>query len=153
MIGKKCGFKSVNKKNAPSPCDHVFQLTRTMFELVQDIIRIHLATKFHDDRKIYVLSIETCPAPWQPSTKIIFKLIFHENRTINVASRVLTRENAPPPGGHFFQATVSIFELVQDIVDTNLMRLKINVASKVLTRQILTPHNARRTKSDHKSSP
>ncbi|KAH3832172.1 hypothetical protein DPMN_105450, partial [Dreissena polymorpha] len=29
----------------------------------------------------------------------------------------------------------------------------INVASRELTWQMLTPHNARRTKGDHKSSP
>ncbi|KAH3772713.1 hypothetical protein DPMN_174057 [Dreissena polymorpha] len=37
---------------------------------------------------------------------------FHEDRTINVASRVLKRKNALPPGGHVFQATGTIFELV-----------------------------------------
>ncbi|KAH3742205.1 hypothetical protein DPMN_048942 [Dreissena polymorpha] len=60
---------------------------------------------------------------------------FHEDWTINVASRVLTRKNAPPPGGHFhedwaintllgshvFQANVTIFELIQDIIKTNLL--------------------------------
>ncbi|KAH3796730.1 hypothetical protein DPMN_150300 [Dreissena polymorpha] len=45
---------------------------------------------------------------------------FHEDRTINVASRVLTRfyyshirKNAPPLGIHVFQANVTIFELIQ----------------------------------------
>ncbi|KAH3859720.1 hypothetical protein DPMN_102543 [Dreissena polymorpha] len=46
---------------------------------------------------------------------------FHDDRTINVASRVLTRKNAPPPGGHVFKATSIIFELVQDFIGTNLL--------------------------------
>ncbi|KAH3736743.1 hypothetical protein DPMN_043316 [Dreissena polymorpha] len=53
---------------------------------------------------------------------------FHEDRTVNVASRVLTRfyyshirKNAPPLGSHVFQANIIIFELIQDIIETNLL--------------------------------
>ncbi|KAH3846487.1 hypothetical protein DPMN_088788 [Dreissena polymorpha] len=53
---------------------------------------------------------------------------FHEDRTINVAFRVLTRKNAPPPGGYVFQATGTIFKHDQDIIGTNLL-------TKVLTRK------------------
>ncbi|KAH3825917.1 hypothetical protein DPMN_127803 [Dreissena polymorpha] len=61
---------------------------------------------------------------------------FHEDRKINVASRVLTRKNAPPPGGHVFQPISIIFEIVQDIIGMNLMTKfhedwTINVASRV----------------------
>ncbi|KAH3857314.1 hypothetical protein DPMN_099920 [Dreissena polymorpha] len=49
---------------------------------------------------------------------------FHEDRKINVASRVLTRKNASPPGGHVFQPTGIIFELVQDIIGMNLLTKK-----------------------------
>ncbi|KAH3832470.1 hypothetical protein DPMN_105758 [Dreissena polymorpha] len=38
---------------------------------------------------------------------------FHEDRTKNVASRVLTSND--------FQANVTIFELIQDIIETNLL--------------------------------
>ncbi|KAH3735885.1 hypothetical protein DPMN_042445 [Dreissena polymorpha] len=75
---------------------------------------------------------------------------FYEDQTINVASRVLTRfnyshikpykENAPPLGSHVFQANITIF-------DSSKISLKpIFVASSELTRQMLTPHNGRRTK-------
>ncbi|KAH3778426.1 hypothetical protein DPMN_179884 [Dreissena polymorpha] len=67
------------RKNAPPPGGHVFQATEAIFELIQDIIRKNLLTKFHEDRKI------------------------------NVVSRVLTRKNAPTPGGHVFQPTGIIF--------------------------------------------
>ncbi|KAH3774232.1 hypothetical protein DPMN_175607 [Dreissena polymorpha] len=107
----------LTRKNAPPPGSHVFQPTGIIFELVQDIIRMNLLTKFHEDR------------------------------TVNVASRVLTRfyyshirKNAPHLGSHFFQANIIIFELIQDIIKTNLLNKfqedwKINVASRVLTRK------------------
>ncbi|KAH3861121.1 hypothetical protein DPMN_024049 [Dreissena polymorpha] len=103
---------------------HVFPPTGTIFKLVQDIIGMNLLTKFHDD--------------W----------------TINVASRVNVSKN----GSHVFQANITIFELIQDINETNLLTKfhedwTINVASRVLTRQIITPHDGRRTKVDHKSPP
>ncbi|KAH3793292.1 hypothetical protein DPMN_146799 [Dreissena polymorpha] len=101
------------RKNAPPPGSHVFQPTGIIFELVQDIIGINLLTKFHEDR------------------------------TVNVASRVLTRfyyshirQNAPPIGSQFFQANIIIFVLIQYIIETNLLTKfhedwTINVASRV----------------------
>ncbi|KAH3692266.1 hypothetical protein DPMN_191622 [Dreissena polymorpha] len=61
---------------------------------------------------------------------------FHEDRKINVASRVLTRKNAPPPGSHVFQPTSIIFKLIQDIIRMNLLTKfhedrTVNVASRV----------------------
>ncbi|KAH3752446.1 hypothetical protein DPMN_187063 [Dreissena polymorpha] len=99
----------------PRSGGHDFQATETIFKLVQDIIGMNLLTKFHEDR------------------------------TINVASRV-----------HVFQANVTIFKLIQDIIQTNLLTKfhkdwTINVASRELTRQMLTPHNARRTKAATKA--
>ncbi|KAH3881593.1 hypothetical protein DPMN_005519 [Dreissena polymorpha] len=107
----------LTRKNAPPQGGHIFQPTGIIFELVQYIIEINLPSKFHED--------------W----------------TINVASRV---KNAPPPGGHVFQATETIFEVIQDIIGMNLLTkfhedLTINVASRVLTRQMLTLHDALRT--------
>ncbi|KAH3717044.1 hypothetical protein DPMN_059824 [Dreissena polymorpha] len=64
---------------------------------------------------------------------------FHKDRKINVASRVLTRKNAPPPGSHVFQPTGIILKLIQDIIGMNLLTKfhedrTVNVASRVLTR-------------------
>ncbi|KAH3833245.1 hypothetical protein DPMN_106550 [Dreissena polymorpha] len=133
-----------------------------------NIIGTNLLTKFHEDQKL--TSREKCPAPGSH---------FHEDRTVNMASRVLTRfyyshirKNAPPlgrhtnlltkfhedwtitvasrpynekcpaPGGKFFKATKTIFELIQYIIGTNLQTKfhddrKINVTSRkthVLTK-------------------
>ncbi|KAH3842238.1 hypothetical protein DPMN_115735 [Dreissena polymorpha] len=78
------------KENCPAPGSHVFQATGTIFELVQNIIGTNLLTKFHDDR------------------------------TINMASRVLTRfyysyitKNATPLDSHVFTPTGTIFKLSQ----------------------------------------
>ncbi|KAH3818078.1 hypothetical protein DPMN_119674 [Dreissena polymorpha] len=106
------------------------------FELIQDIIGTNLLIKFYEDRKINVetrvLTRKNAPPPGGH---------FYEDRTINVASRV---KNAPPLGSHVFQANVTIFELIQDIIGTNILKKfhedwKINVASRVLTRKNVPP--------------
>ncbi|KAH3863564.1 hypothetical protein DPMN_026553 [Dreissena polymorpha] len=153
-------------KNAPPLGSHVFQTNVTNFELIQDINKINLLTIFHEDWTINVASrllIRKNARPpgghvFQP-TDIIFKLV-QDIIWINL----LTKKNAPPLGSHVFQANVTIFKLIQDIIKSNLLTKfhedwTINVASRELRRQMLTPHNAqrktddgRRTKSDHKSS-
>ncbi|KAH3725470.1 hypothetical protein DPMN_051314 [Dreissena polymorpha] len=137
-------MKPYKKKCPPPPGGHVFQATGTIFELVQDIIGTNLLTMFHDDQTFSmasrVLTWKCAMPPWQPytiGTNLLTK--FHEDRKINVASRVLTRKKAPPPGGHVFQLTGMLFELVQDIIRMNLLTKfhedrTINVASRVLTR-------------------
>ncbi|KAH3838387.1 hypothetical protein DPMN_111796 [Dreissena polymorpha] len=188
----------------PRPCGgHVFQPTGIIFELVQDIIGMNLLTKFHEDQTINVASrvltrfyyshIRKNAPPLGrhvfQSNVTIFEHIqninkknlltkFHEDWTINVASRVLTTKNAPPPGGHVFQPTGIIFELVQDIIGMNLLTKfhedrtinvasrplskhitqtklhedwTINVPSRELTMQMLTPHNSQRTTEKRRS--
>ncbi|KAH3893543.1 hypothetical protein DPMN_017691 [Dreissena polymorpha] len=174
------------KENCPAPCSHVFHLTETIFELVQDIIGTHVLTKFHEDWTKNVTSRVLTRKTAMPlgchvfqPTGTIFELVqdiigthvltkfhedwtknvtsrvftrktatppgdhFHEDMTINVTSRVLTRFaiyiTATPPGGHVFQSTGTIFELVQDIIGTHVLSKfhedwTINVASRVLTR-------------------
>ncbi|KAH3716117.1 hypothetical protein DPMN_058835 [Dreissena polymorpha] len=87
-------------------------------------------------------------------TIIVTKI--HEDRKINVNSRVLTMKNAPPPGSHVFQPIVTIFELIQDIIETYILAKfyedwNINVASTELTRQLLTAHDSHKaiTKAHH----
>ncbi|KAH3795021.1 hypothetical protein DPMN_148566 [Dreissena polymorpha] len=153
----------LTRKNALPPGGHVFKETKTIFELIQDIIGTNLLTKFHKDGKINVASRvltrdynshkrKNAPPPgghvFQPKG-IIFELVqdnigrnlltkFHEDQTINVASRV---KNAPPLGTHVFQAKVTIFELIQDIIGTNLLTKyhedrKIKVASGAIYSHI-----------------
>ncbi|KAH3748182.1 hypothetical protein DPMN_182620 [Dreissena polymorpha] len=66
---------------------------------------------------------------------------FHEDWKINAASRVLTRENAPPPGGHVFQPTGIIFEL--QCFSTNWHHfLTLNVASRQYKEKMPSPLEA-----------
>ncbi|KAH3892229.1 hypothetical protein DPMN_016343 [Dreissena polymorpha] len=87
--------------------EKVFQSTGTTFELVQNIIGTDLLTKFHDDR------------------------------TINMASRVLTRKNATPPWRPYIIGTNHLTKFHDDRT--------INVASRVLTRKNAPPPDIIRT--------
>ncbi|KAH3829505.1 hypothetical protein DPMN_131501 [Dreissena polymorpha] len=130
------------RKNAPPLGSHAFKATKTIFELTQAIFGTHLLTKVHEDQKINVTSrvltrnkslldsitpAKNAPPPCFSSTRIIFELVkdiigmnlltkFYEDRTINVASRV---KNDPSLGSHVFQANITIFKLIQDIIETN----------------------------------
>ncbi|KAH3742211.1 hypothetical protein DPMN_048948 [Dreissena polymorpha] len=77
------GINLLTKKNAPPPGNHVFQPTGIIFELIQDIIETNLQTKFHDDWTINVAS--------RVFTRKNAPPLFHDDRKINVTSRVLTR--------------------------------------------------------------
>ncbi|KAH3790142.1 hypothetical protein DPMN_168337 [Dreissena polymorpha] len=101
---------------------HVVPPTGTIFELIKDIIGTNLLTKFHDDRTINVASRVLTRKNTPPS--------WWSYRKINVASRVLTRKNAPSPGGHVFQPTSIIFELLNLLTKFHEDRT-INVASRV----------------------
>ncbi|KAH3789442.1 hypothetical protein DPMN_167622 [Dreissena polymorpha] len=94
-------------------------------------------------------------------TNIVTKL--YEDRKINVTSRVLTifyysniSKNDQPPGSHVFQPIVTIFELIQDIIETCILAKfyedwDINVAFTELTRQMLAAHDGHKaiTKAHH----
>ncbi|KAH3715406.1 hypothetical protein DPMN_058115 [Dreissena polymorpha] len=85
---------------------------------------------------------KNCHATWQPyiiRTNVLTK--FHEDWTVNLTSTVTT---APPPGGHVFLPTGTIFELVKDFIGTHVPTKfhddwTKNVTSRVLTRKTATP--------------
>ncbi|KAH3832191.1 hypothetical protein DPMN_105469 [Dreissena polymorpha] len=80
IIGKRIVTSRVN--TAPPPGGHVFQWTETIFELNQNIIKINILTKLNED---WASNVTLTHHPVSNS-------VFHENRTINVASRVFTRQ-------------------------------------------------------------
>ncbi|KAH3865985.1 hypothetical protein DPMN_029033 [Dreissena polymorpha] len=136
----------LTRKNAPPPGGH-FHEDQTIN------VASRVLTRFY-----YSHIRKNAPPPFQPcflskliiETNLLTK--FHEDLEINVASRVLTRfyyshikKNAPPPGGHVFQPTGIIFELVQDIIGMNLLTKfhedqTINVASRVKNAPPLGSH-------------
>ncbi|KAH3707969.1 hypothetical protein DPMN_067407 [Dreissena polymorpha] len=67
----------LTRKTAPPTGSHVFQQTGTAFELNQHIIKTNMLTNFELDRDFI-------------GTKLLTR--FHEDRTINVASRVFTNK-------------------------------------------------------------
>ncbi|KAH3850337.1 hypothetical protein DPMN_092746 [Dreissena polymorpha] len=71
------------KKTAPPTGGHVFQRTGTTFELYQHIIKTNILTNFKLDRDFV-------------GTKLLTK--FHEDRTINVASRVFMNKCSTDDG-------------------------------------------------------
>ncbi|KAH3795513.1 hypothetical protein DPMN_149068 [Dreissena polymorpha] len=136
----------LTRKNAPPPGDHVFKATKTILELIQDIIGTNLLTKFHEYHKINVTSRVLTRRNAPPPGGHI-----NEDWTINVVPIALKRfyyshikpykEKSPPLGSHVFQANATIFELIQDIIETNVLTKlhddwTINVASRVLTSHI-----------------
>ncbi|KAH3830221.1 hypothetical protein DPMN_103462 [Dreissena polymorpha] len=136
-------------KNAPPSGGHGFQPTVTVFDLVQYIIRTKVLTKFHEDRTINVgstLLTRKMPAHWRPyiiGTNVLTK--FHEIRT-----KLWPLEKMPRTLSVVFQPTGTIFELAQNNIGTNVLTKfhedrTINVASRVLTKQMLTTYDAHRT--------
>ncbi|KAH3778668.1 hypothetical protein DPMN_180138 [Dreissena polymorpha] len=89
-------FRELTRKEAPPPGGNVFQLSETIFKLIQDIIMTNLLTKFHENPTINVASrVKNFPLlgghGFQP-TETIFDP-FHEDRTINVdSSKLLKRQ-------------------------------------------------------------
>ncbi|KAH3719737.1 hypothetical protein DPMN_062608 [Dreissena polymorpha] len=146
----------LSQKTAPPPGGHVFLPIWTIFELVRDINKTTVLTKFHDEWANIVTSrVNTSPPPGGhvfPGTGTIFELNqiiiktniltkLHEDWALNVTSTVFTS-----------------FKLSRGINGTNVLTKfhedrTINVASGMFKRQMLTAHDARRTKGDQKSSP
>ncbi|KAH3749710.1 hypothetical protein DPMN_184216 [Dreissena polymorpha] len=83
------------EKTAPPTGGHVFSPIWTIFKLVRDINKTNVLTKFHDDwAKIVtsrVFTRNTAPPPGGHASNVTSTL--HEDRTINMASRVFTRQN------------------------------------------------------------
>ncbi|KAH3892028.1 hypothetical protein DPMN_016139 [Dreissena polymorpha] len=99
------------------------------FELIQDNIGTNLLTKFHEHLTIYV------------AATVFTRQLF---MTHNGRQKIDKRKNALPLGSHFLQANIIFFELIQDIIETNLLTKfhedwTINVASRVLTRKNALP--------------
>ncbi|KAH3815151.1 hypothetical protein DPMN_143672 [Dreissena polymorpha] len=89
-------------KTALPPGGHVFLPTGTIFELVKDFIGTHVLTK-KTATNIFKLLQDI------NGTHVLTK--FHEDWTINVISKVLTRKTATTTGGHVFHSTGTIFKL------------------------------------------
>ncbi|KAH3725641.1 hypothetical protein DPMN_051490 [Dreissena polymorpha] len=121
---KNVACRVYRRKTAQPTGGHVFQRTRTNFELNPNII------KTKNLKKVY------------KHDPVSNSIEFHEDRTRNVASRVFTRKTAPPTGGH--TNILTNFELDCVIIGTNLLTKSYEdqtrkVASTVFTRKTAPP--------------
>ncbi|KAH3695727.1 hypothetical protein DPMN_083185 [Dreissena polymorpha] len=149
--------------------NHVFQANIIIFELIQDIIiqviiGMNLLTKFHEDRTINLASIEKNAPPLGShvfqANVTIFELNghiqkkhvltkFHEDWTKNVTSREFTcfhyihiEKTTPPTSGHVFSPIWTIFELFQDINESNVSTKFHDDKAKILTSRVFTRNTA-----------
>ncbi|KAH3873798.1 hypothetical protein DPMN_037038, partial [Dreissena polymorpha] len=90
-------------KNAPPPHSHVFKPNGIIFKLVQDIIGMNILTKFHEDQTINVAS-RVKNAPPLGSHKRHVLTKFHEDWTKNLTTRVFTL-NCPAPWRPYINET------------------------------------------------
>ncbi|KAH3883961.1 hypothetical protein DPMN_007931 [Dreissena polymorpha] len=123
QTNKKCDcfMPPYRSKKTPSLTNQGKDIEPWTFHIQVDIIGTNFLTKFHKDH----VNKENAPPPGSH---------FHEDPTVNVASRVV----------HFFQPNIIIFKLIQDIIKTNLLTKfhedwTKNVASRVLTRKNARP--------------
>ncbi|KAH3785743.1 hypothetical protein DPMN_163836 [Dreissena polymorpha] len=133
-----------SRENCPAPGSHVFQQTRTIFKLIQDIVRKNVLTKFHEDWTINVTSrvltrFYYTLQPYKVNCRAPWRQYIIGTHTKHVTSRVLTRKLPRPLAAMFFNQPEPFFELVQDIIITNVLTKfhkdwRINVTSRVLTR-------------------
>ncbi|KAH3776680.1 hypothetical protein DPMN_178111 [Dreissena polymorpha] len=98
---------ALTKINAPPPGGHVFQQTRTIFEIIQDVIRTNVLTKKN--------ATPLAAMFFNPSEP------FMNFQDITGTNKDRTIKKSHAPGGHNFQATRTIFELIQDIIGINLL--------------------------------
>ncbi|KAH3880360.1 hypothetical protein DPMN_004274 [Dreissena polymorpha] len=83
------------------------------------------------------------PPPGGNKTHVLTK--FHEDWTENVTSRMFTcfqnkhiEKTVPPPGGHVFSPIWTIFELVRDINETNVLTKFHDDWAKIVTSRVNT---------------
>ncbi|KAH3876897.1 hypothetical protein DPMN_000749 [Dreissena polymorpha] len=91
----------------------------------EDIIRSNVLTMFHEE-----INSST---PGGHIINAVPRVLPRTNALPHIMrTNVLTKKNAPPPGGYVFQSTKTIFELFYEYTT-------INVASRVLTRKNAAP--------------
>ncbi|KAH3801596.1 hypothetical protein DPMN_155252 [Dreissena polymorpha] len=132
----------LTRKNAMPPCG-LFKYSGAKFHQhwITNVTS-RVLTRFYPTVKPYK---ENCPAPWRPCFSFNWNHFLTRPRfywdtywTKNGTSTVLTRKTATPPGGHVFQPTGTIFELVQDIIGTHVLTQFHEYWTKNLTSRVKT---------------
>ncbi|KAH3863932.1 hypothetical protein DPMN_026939 [Dreissena polymorpha] len=114
----------LTRKNAPPPGGHDFQPTGIIFELFQDIIGMNLLTK-KMPRSLDAMFFKQ-------------RLPFLNSSNFTCFQYILIEGTALPPGGHFFSPIWTIFELVRDINETNVLTKFRDDWAKIVTSRVFT---------------
>ncbi|KAH3831958.1 hypothetical protein DPMN_105231 [Dreissena polymorpha] len=143
----------LTSKAAPPPGGHIFQQTETILKLSLAIIKTNVQTKFLSDEDWTinvtprVLTSKTALPPGGHETNVLTKI--HEDWTKNVTSKAFTcfhyihiEKTAPPPGSHVFSPIWTIFELVRDINETNILTKFHDDWAKIVTSRVFTRNTA-----------
>ncbi|KAH3876337.1 hypothetical protein DPMN_000176 [Dreissena polymorpha] len=156
--------------NCPTPWRPCFFTDLDFFKLNQDIHKTNVLTKFHDDWTKYVTyRVKKTPPPGSYETHVLTK--FHKDWAKNMSSRLFTffslytyrlncpipwrpyihitnaknvtsRKTAPPPGRHVFSPIWTIFKLVRDINETNVLTEFHDDWAKIVTSRVFTINTA-----------
>ncbi|KAH3849088.1 hypothetical protein DPMN_091481 [Dreissena polymorpha] len=111
----------------------------TIFELVRYINKTNVLTKLHD----HWAKKKVPRQPGSHETHVLTK--FHNDWTKNMTSSVFTcfhyihiEKTAPPPGGHVFTPTWTIFEFVREFNKTNVLTKFHDDWAKIVTSRVFT---------------
>ncbi|KAH3727223.1 hypothetical protein DPMN_053152 [Dreissena polymorpha] len=127
------------EKNSPPSFIHAFQQTGAIFEPIQYIIRTYVLTNFNEDCTINV-TFTGLTRFYSSFLKIRQYVTFRP-----------CKEKLPTPGGHVFKQQEPFSKMsIKDIIGTNLLQTfqvnrTINVASRVITKQMMKTHDRQRT--------
>ncbi|KAH3882083.1 hypothetical protein DPMN_006014 [Dreissena polymorpha] len=99
-----------------------------------NIIGTNLLANSHDDQTIKLASRVLTRPYALPPGDHVFEPTFHEDQTLNVAKRFYIIKNAPPPGGHVLQPTLTIFGLIKCSAPWGPYIIGTILLTKVLTR-------------------
>ncbi|KAH3884753.1 hypothetical protein DPMN_008739 [Dreissena polymorpha] len=129
------------RKNA-APWRPCFQPTKTIFEIVQDIIRTNLQAEFYEIWTINMtLRVKNAP----PRSGNVFKTIFELFQDI-IGAYFPFMGKCHASSWSYFQQTISIFELVQHFIGTYVLTnfnedRTIHLASRVYQRKNGQPYD------------
>ncbi|KAH3795618.1 hypothetical protein DPMN_149173 [Dreissena polymorpha] len=105
---------------SPPPGGHAFLPILTILKLNRHIQKTHVLTKFHED--------------WTKNVTSRVFTYFHYIHTIEKTAR--------PPDGHVFSPIWTIFKLVRDINETNVLTKFHDDWAKIVTSRVFTRNTA-----------
>ncbi|KAH3793314.1 hypothetical protein DPMN_146821 [Dreissena polymorpha] len=101
---------------------------------------MNLLTKFHDNRTLNVASREKMPRPWKQCFQA--NIIIFKLIPDTIETNLLTKFHEDWTINGLLESTKTIFELIQDIIGTNLQTKFYDDRKIIVTSRVLTRKNA-----------